>query len=311
MDKWQRIKYHPNLPLYEGKERVTGSAEHIQLSRRAAGEGMVLLKNEGNILPLRKGARVALFGKACIDYVKGGGGSGDVTVSYVRNLYEGMCLKEKEGVLSLYHPLADFYKREVAAQYENGAVPGMTREPAVPCELLKRAATFTDTAIVSICRFSGEGWDRKAMMDGTDYDLFPSEMEQMQLSASLFEKGDFYLTAAEEAMLSAVKEHFSKVIVVLNVGGMVDTTWFKEDDAISGALMAWQAGMEGGLASADILCGDVNPSGKLSDTFAKDLTDYPSTASFHESPDYVNYDDDIYVGYRYFENKADTRSLVS
>ena len=80
MDKWRRIKYQPNQPLYAGRDRVTAGAEHIALSRQAAGEGMVLLKNENHVLPLERGARVALFGKGSIDYVKGGGGSGDVTV---------------------------------------------------------------------------------------------------------------------------------------------------------------------------------------------------------------------------------------
>ena len=87
----------------------------------------------------------------------------------------------------------------------------------------------------------------------------------------------------------------------MNVGGMVDSCWFAEDDDIQAVLMSWQGGMEGGLAAAELLCGLGNPSGKLVDTFARDLGDYPSTETFHESRDYVNYTDDIYVGYRYFE----------
>ena len=88
---------------------------------------------------------------------------------------------------------------------------------------------------------------------------------------------------------------------MLNVGGMVDTSWFCRDEKLPAVLMAWQGGMEGGLAAADILCGDVNPSGKLTDTFAASLEDYPSSANFHESRNYVEYTEDIYVGYRYFE----------
>ena len=126
-------------------------------------------------------------------------------------------------------------------------------------------------------------------------------MRQKSLSQSIFENGDFYLTEAEKKMVETVRENFAKVAVVLNVGGMVDTSWFKEDDRIPSVLMAWQGGMEGGLAAADILCGDVNPSGKLTDTFAASLEDYPSSANFHESRNYVEYTDDIYVGYRYFE----------
>ena len=98
MGKWQRSLYQPVLPLGKDGKRVTGSAEHIALSRKAAGEGMVLVKNENETLPLAKGTKVALFGKGTIDYVKGGGGSGDVTVAYIRNFYEGMKIKEAEGV---------------------------------------------------------------------------------------------------------------------------------------------------------------------------------------------------------------------
>ena len=88
---------------------------------------------------------------------------------------------------------------------------------------------------------------------------------------------------------------------MLDVGGMVDSAWFKDNDRIQSVLLAWQAGIEGGLAVADILCGDVNPSGKLVDTFAGSFDDYPSSANFNESEDYVEYTEDIYVGYRYFE----------
>ena len=88
----------------------------------------MLLKNAGKILPLAKGSRLALFGKGVFDYVKGGGGSGDVTVSHVRNLYDG--LKEEKGLAEIYEPLADFYRENVKEQYAGGAVPGMTVEPA-------------------------------------------------------------------------------------------------------------------------------------------------------------------------------------
>ena len=299
MGKWQRVLYQPNLPL--GSKKVTGSAEHIALSRKTAGEGMVLLKNETGLLPLAKGTRVALFGKGTIDYVKGGGGSGDVTVAYVRNLYEGMKIKEQEGKVELLHDLAAFYQKEMDRQYADGALPGMTREPEIPQELLARAKAFTDTAVISISRFSGEGWDRTCSTQEEGYQLFEDEVRQKSLSQSVFENGDFYLTKAEEKMVADVAENFANVAVVLNVGGMVDTSWFKDDRRIPSVLMAWQGGMEGGLAAADILCGDVNPSGKLTDTFAASLEDYPSSANFHESREYVEYTEDIYVGYRYFE----------
>lgn len=309
MEKWTRVKYQPATPLGRDGKRVTACEEHIALSREAAREGMVLLKNNGDLLPLAKGTKVALFGKGTFDYVKGGGGSGDVTVSYIRNLYEGMKLLSDR--VSVHEELATFYRREVQKQYEQGAVPGMTVEPEVPEALLKKARAFTDTAIISISRFSGEGWDRKSKKDTKNECLAGSEREMNDLSAQLFENGDFYLTDAEAAMVEKVKTAFPKVIVVMNVGGMVSTDWFAGDDAVSSVLMAWQGGMEGGLAAAELLTGLSNPCGKLSDTFAGSLEDYPSTASFHESEDYVDYTDDIYVGYRYFETIPGAREKVN
>ena len=299
MAKWQRSFFQPVLPLGEDGRRVTGSKEHIALSRMAAGEGMVLLKNEKNTLPIRKGTKVALFGKGTVDYVKGGGGSGDVTVEYIRNLYEGMKIKEDEGKVEVFDKLAKYYEEDIQKQYADGAVPGMTVEPELPDELLNEAREYTDTAIITICRFSGEGWDRKCEAAQDGYVLDGEEKRNSELSAKIFENGDFSLTNAENAMVEKVKKAFPNVIVVMNVGGIVDTKWFKDCDDIQSVLMAWQGGMEGGLATADILCGDVNPSGKLSDTYAKNLEDYPSTANFHESAFYVDYTEDIYVGYRY------------
>lgn len=279
MVKWNRFKYTPVRPLGQDGRLVTGSPEHIRLSRTAAAEGMVLLKNEKHLLPLRKGSRVALFGKASADYVKGGGGSGDVTVAYVRNLCDGMEEKENAGMLSVFAPLNEFYRENVAQQHKAGKNPGYTTEPEVPAELLKQAARECDTAIISICRFSAEGWDRKGEPDD----------------------GDFYLSREEQRMVADVTAAFRKVVVVLNVGGMVDTSWFAHNDKISSVLLAWQGGMEGAMAEADILCGDVTPSGKLTDTFAASFDDYPSSSNFSDSEDYVCYTDDIFVGYRYFE----------
>ena len=278
MVKWQRLKYLNSMPLGEDGRRITGSQKHIDLSRKAACEGMVLLKNNADLLPLKKGTRVALFGKASADYVKGGGGSGDVTVAYTRNLCDGIDIKVKESKLKVYDKLSDFYRNEVKKQYSEGKNPGGTYEVAIPDDLLNEAKAYADVAIICICRFSWEGGDRK----GVKYD------------------GDFYLTKEEETMVNTVCENFENVIVILNVGGMVDTSWFKDNDKIKSVLLAWQAGMEGGLAEADIICGDANPSGRLTDTFASSFDDYPSSYNFNDSPDYVEYTDDIFVGYRYF-----------
>ena len=112
MEKWARINYHPNLPLYP-REYVTASDAHIRLSLHAAEEGMVLLKNENSLLPLTPGSRICLFGKGIFDYVKGGGGSGDVYTSYLRNLYDGLM---HNGDAQLFAPLTDFYRDQVAQQ---------------------------------------------------------------------------------------------------------------------------------------------------------------------------------------------------
>ena len=284
MSKWQRSFFQPNLPLGKDGQRVTACKEHILLSKNAAKEGMVLLKNEESTLPFAKGAKLALFGKGTIDYVKGGGGSGDVTVSYIKNLYEG--LTGLGDCVELFKDTIDFYKKDIEAQYADGKLPGMTKEPVLSDDLCKKARVFTDTAVITICRFSGEDWDRKSTYD-----------KQEPTGDELFEDGDFYLSHAEKAMVDQVKKYFDKIVVVMNVGGMVDTEWFICDDKIKSVLMAFQGGMEGGSAAAELLFGIGNPSGKLSDTFAKRLEDYPSSYNFHKSKDYVDYTEDIYVGY--------------
>lgn len=299
MGKWARVQYLPNTPIGKDGQKVTASKEHILLSKEAAKEGMVLLKNENSCLPLTKGTRVALFGKGTFDYVKGGGGSGDVTVSYIRNLYDG--LKELKDQVSICEELADFYRNDVKKQYENGAEPGMTVEPDLPEEYLKKAAAFAEVAIISISRFSGEGWDRRSSLDKEGYEVDCGDLGPSNTGSDLFERGDFYLSNAEQKMVDQVKANFNQIIVVLNIGGMMDTKWFQKEESIKSVLLALQGGMEGGLAAAELLCGLGNPSGKLVDTFAENLEDYPSSAGFHASADYVEYTDDIYVGYRYFE----------
>ena len=277
--QWQRLRFMPATPLYEGKERVTACEEHRTLSRRAATEGMILLKNEHRLLPFAEGKKLAVFGKAQADYVKGGGGSGDVTVAYVHNLIDGLTEKEAEGRVACFQPLTAYYEREVIKQRAEGKQPGFTVEPELPEQLLQDARAYTDTAIITICRFSGEGWDRT----GEAFD------------------GDYFLSREEDAMVQKVVAAFPHVAVVLNAGGMMDTLWFRNDDRIEAALYAGQGGMEGGCAIADILCGDACPSGHLTDTYAVNFAAYPSSAGFAESKDYVAYEDDIYVGYRYFE----------
>ena len=149
MRRWARAFYQPCLPLGKDGRRVTGCREHIELSRKAAIEGMVLLKNEENLLPIKRGTKVALFGKGSFDYVKGGGGSGDVTVAYTKNLYDG--LKELSEPVHIFGETVSFYRENIRRQYEEKKAPGMTVEPELPEELCKKARAFADTAVISRC----------------------------------------------------------------------------------------------------------------------------------------------------------------
>ncbi len=287
-EKWSRITYHPNLPLGENGERVTGSAEHRELVREVANEGSVLLKNNG-LLPFKGGSKIAVFGKAQYNYVKGGFGSGDVFCEYVTNIYEGLLEKEKEGKIGLFDGLYDFYREDMERQYKTLQEAEMPKEPEIPEDALKLAKAYTDTAIITISRNSGEGYDRR----GEPHD------------------GDFYLSIEEEKMVKTVVDNFKNVTVLINSGAQIDCSWFADNDKISAALYIWQGGMEGGLSAADLLVGDANPSGKLVDTFARAFADYPSSATFNESRDYVKYLEDIYVGYRYFETiEGADRSVI-
>lgn len=284
LERWGRIKYQPVLPLGDNSSRITGSARHIALSREAAAEGTVLLKNNDNALPLKAGTKLVVFGKAQIDYVKCGGGSGDVHCEYVRNIYEALKMSESVEVLD---SLSLYYKDYVLSRKKGEETHGFD-EADVPADLLEKAAEFCDTAIITINRYSEETLDRKN--DGTDT--------------------YFVLSEKEKAMIDAVCQKFNKVIVLLNTGAMIDTAWFAENDKISAALMIWQGGMEGAMATADILTGAVNPSGRLVDTCAKSFEDYPSSEGFHESEDYVKYTEDIFVGYRYFETIPGAKQRV-
>ena len=314
MEKYARFRYQPCLPLGKDGKQATASKEHTSLSRNAAGEGMVLLKNENKALPLKEGETITLFGKATIEYIKGGGGSGDVYPPYVRNIFDGFQEKENDGKVKIYMPVIDFYKNYVKEESKNvltqeqinatwDIVNNMefcqkrddmtydtfaamhVKEPFVPKELVSEAAQNADTAIITFSRFSAEGVDRRPIA------------------------GDWYLSDAEKALLADACELFGKVIVVVNSGAMIDCESFAENGKVQGLIFGWQGGMEGGSAIADIICGDVNPSGKLVDTVAKSYDAYPSTAEFVESFDYCLYPEDIYVGYRYFETipgKAET-----
>jgi beta-glucosidase-like glycosyl hydrolase len=257
-----------SLFLTGSEVKAVSAPGNTDLSRKIAGEGMVLLENHG-ALPIPNGQAVALFGSGQINFQKGGGGSGNVNVDYVINLLQGMQNKESSGKISLYKPLIDAYK-----SYISGGGKG---EMPLTDTQISDAAANAKTAVITISRYSSEGSDRSAA------------------------KGDYYLSDAETSILNRVTaEGFEKVVVVLNTGGVIDTSWIKNYPGIS-VLIAWQPGMEGGNAVADVLCGDVNPSGKLVDTLAKSYDDYPSAANFSQYSDHVSYEEDIFEGYRYFE----------
>ena len=275
--KWQRVQFMPNLPLYPGKEAVTAGPEHVQLAKEAALEGVVLLKNEEHMLPFQAHSKLAIFGKAQADYVKGGGGSGDVNTTYVISILDG--LESCREMVELYVPLSDYYRAYVEEQRRNGAEPGRMKEAPLPENLMEDARRFSDMAIVTISRFSGEGWDRT----GEKFD------------------GDYFLSPEENEMVQAVFKSFPKVCVLLNTGAQMDVTWFADNPVVKSAVLAWQGGMEGGKAVAEILTGSACPSGHLSNTIAERIEDYPSTESFLADPYYVPYTEDIFVGYRFFE----------
>ena len=285
MKRWIRSKYNPCLPLGINGARATGSKEFAALARKIGVEGIVLLKNNG-VLPLAGDDKVAVFGVHQIEYVKGGTGSGNVTVDHIVNIYDGLKEKAAEGKVQLHTAPSEYYVAIIPELLKNASTKGLlladpfVEEPECPVEIICDAAKTADVAICVLGRNSGEERDRA----GT--------------------KGDFYLSEAEENLIKHIKEYFEKVVVLVNSGGIIDFAGFEKDPGISAVVMGWQGGQEGGAAMADVLCNDVCPSGKLTDTVAVSFEDYPSADTFYESDDYVKYYEDIYVGYRYFETFA-------
>ncbi len=307
MKRWIRLDSMSQMPLGKDGRRVTASSEHIALSRRATSECAVLLKNTDNALPIK--GTIAPFGKGIVDYVKGGGGSGDVTTLYSRSVLDGLLQKEKEGKVSIFKPLSDYYAEYVRSEYENGGVPGLIDEPVFPFEYAVAASKANATPLIIISRFSGENWDRASEGDP----IFSTEEGTLALlkkEAEIFSRGDFYLSEKEEKMVETVLSLFGSAVVVLNVGGVMDVSWIADDNRIKAALHIFQGGMAGGEAAADILVGDTSPSGRLSDTYARTLAAYPSTKGFHDSLEHVYYNEDIFVGYRYFSTIPGAKEKV-
>ena len=274
---------------------------HAQVARKAAGEAIVLLRNENAALPLKGTEKVALYGVSSVDFVAGGTGSGDVNKAYVVNMVDGM----QNAGFTLDKSLVDFYTAFKAYDAAQTAVAGSAMswfsrrklsEVAIPENGINNQARANDVAVVVLGRNAGEGADRK-MMD------------------------DFELTSVERELLQRVSSTYhalgKKVIVVLNVGGVIETnSWKNLVDAI---VLPWSPGQEGANAVADVLTGKVNPSGKLPMTFPVNFMDHPSSANFpynyqqsagrgfswgprqpQKDVDYTNYEEGIWVGYRHF-----------
>ena len=266
---------------------------HAAVTRQSATEGMVLLKNEDNTLPLKNSdKKVALFGNVSYDFFSGGTGSGDINRPYVVSLLDG--LKNQNVIVD--DNLKAIYSAYSKPQEQGEQV--RINEMPMDTAIIKYAAENNDMAIVTIGRISGEYIDRVA--------------------------SDFFLSDTEYQLMKDVTRIFheagKKVAVVLNVGGVIETkSWKDMPDAI---LLSWQAGQEGGNSVADILVGNANPSGKLPNTWPVTLSDHKSSLNFpidqkidrrwsvktglkHDvkNVDYTVYDEDIYVGYRWFDTE--------
>lgn len=246
-----------------------------KLLREAAAESIVLLENN-DILPLKASSKVAVFGRSQIDYFYVGYGSGgEVNPPYLVNLIEGLSKKD----LLLYQPLIEQYlqfsSENVVVDQTWGQWPRFLEEMELSNEVIADAKNEADVAIIIIGRAAGE--DRENILEG----------------------GSYYLTVKERALLDQVVESFEQVILIINSGNVIDLSWTKSYK-FSAILFAWQGGMESGNAIADIIMGDSNPSAKLPDTIAFNYEDYPSAIQFGQE-EFVEYIEDIYVGYRYFE----------
>ena len=260
-----------------------------ELARKSAAEGCVLLKNNG-VLPLKKDKTVSVFGRCQVDtFYVGYGSGGNVHPPKKVSFLEG--LRSCEGI-SLNETVSKVYE-DWCHKKENIADPGTEwgkwpyYYPEMPLEeaFVEKAAKESEIALLFIGRAAGE--ERENFLG----------------------EGSYYLTEEEKRMLALVTAHFEDTVVVLNCGNIIDMAWTLEYN-ISALLMVWLPGMEAGNALADVLSGKENPSGKLNDTIAVSYEDYPSAANFGKK-EYNCYEEDIYVGYRYFETFAKEKILYS
>lgn len=256
--------------------------KYLETSARAVSGGIVMLKNDG-ALPLKQGGTVAVFGRIQLHYYKSGTGSGGmVNVSKVIGITDGLLdagYKLDEQLLNAYREWDEQNPFDHGEGW--GGEPWSQKEMPLTDELVGGAASRADAAIVIIGRTAGEEMDNK------------------------LEKGAFLLSDLEEDMLRRVTSAFDKTVVLLNTGGLIDMS-FMDRYPVSAVMYVWQGGMVGGAGTAAVLTGEVSPSGKLPDTIAYEISDYPSD-KFFGSGDMDCYGEDIYVGYRYFETFAKDR----
>lgn len=255
------------------------------LARQATAEGCVLLENEGQALPLREGERVAVFGRMAFHYYKSGLGSGGlVNTRYVVGILDALkdCkeIRLDEKLMGIYE---DWIRENPFDEGQGwGRVPWCQKEMEVTDEMLG-CARDNDVSLVIIGRTAGEDQDNNAG------------------------PGSYCLTETEEDMIRRVCQVSKRTVVVLNVGNIIDMSWVKKYHP-QAVLYAWQGGQEGGNGVADVLTGKVCACGKLTDTIAERIEDYPSTENFGD-PFKNYYKEDIYVGYRYFETFAKDKVL--
>ena len=269
--------------------------EHRKVARRAAAEGIVLLKNEDNLLPLKAGSNVALYGAGAGRTIKGGTGSGDVNERENVSVFQGIKnagfqVTTEDWIASydkIYENARQEWKRSILSKTGEGAdtmdffsVYSTTPFKMPAGDQVQKPAEDADTAIYVLSRIAGEGSDRTA------------------------DKGDYYLSDDEYQILADICAYYKNVIVLINAGAQVDLSFMDEFENIKALLVIVQPGMEGGNAVADILSGKVNPSGKLADTWAYEYEDYPNSEKFSHNNGNVQtelYEEGIYVGYRYFD----------
>lgn len=266
-------------------EKTLDWEQYLKTAAQVVSEGIVMLKNDNDALPLNPDDEIALFGRIQLHYYKSGTGSGGmVNVSKITGIPDGLL----ENGVSVNEELLDVYRKwDSENPFDLG--DGWGKEPWSQTEmpldeaLVAHVSESSHTAIVIIGRTAGEEQDN-----------------------SLHE-GSYLLTAAEKDMLAKVRHHFPKMIVLLNVGNIIDMNELLSFDPDS-VLYVWQGGMTGGTGTADVLTGKISPCGKLTDTIAANVNDYPSAPYFGDR--YRNfYSEDIYVGYRYFETFARDKVL--